>query len=191
MELFLASSNKHKFHEMSILLKGFGVSLKRKRLELFEPDSASLEETAKFKAKQAFEKIKKPVIAEDTGVFFEAYRDFPGPLAKRVFLGIGFEGLTALVKNARNRKAFFKTVVCFHDGKKFKTFSGKMNGTLLSRAVSVHKDRLPYEKLFVPQGFTKALVDLSIDEKNRISHRATATRKLGKWLASKAKKGGK
>ncbi len=183
LELLIATANPHKVTEISRILGDYGVALRQEKIVLLEPDLGSLEKIAGFKARQAFEKIRRPVIAEDTGVFFEAYNDFPGVLAKRVFLGLGFGGLTALVRNAENKRAFFKTVICYFDGKAQKTFSGKLAGTLLDSPVSVEKDRLPYEKLFVPEGHSKALVDIHLEEKNRFSHRAQAARKLGEWLS--------
>lgn len=183
MELFIATTNRHKVAEIGGILREYGVELKHRSLHVAEPDFDSLEEIAKEKARQAFERIKEPVIAEDTGVYFEAYRNFPGALAKRVFLGLGFEGLLALIKRAKERRAHFRTVICYADGAASKCFSGELKGTLLAKAVSVGKDRLPYEKIFMPQGYSTALVDLPLEEKNRISHRAKAARKLGEWLS--------
>ena len=142
-----------------------------------------MEEVAKEKARQAFEKIKKPVIVEDTGVYFEAYNNFPGGLAKRIYKSIGFTGLLALIKAAKNKKAYFRTMICFTpDGKNFRTFEGKLEGTLLNHIVEEEKDRLPYEKIFVPNGQKKALAELTKEEKNKISHRAIAAHKLGQYF---------
>ena len=125
------------------------------------------------------------MIAEDTGIYFEDYNNFPGVLAKRIFLGLGFDGLSLLIRNGKTRRASFKTTICYCDGKVSKCFSGILKGSLLQKAVSVQKDRLPYEKLFVPDGYSKALVDLPIEEKNMVSHRAQAAHKLGKWLSGR------
>lgn len=187
MQLFIATTNKHKVEEISAILSESGVKLTQRPLKLIEPDSGSLEEIACSKAMQAFAKLKKPVIAEDTGVYFDAYNDFPGILAKRIYLGIGFEGLLALIRRVKDKRAHFGTAICYFDGRVCKTFSGSLKGRLLTRAVSLQKDRLPYEKLFIPQGYSKALVDIPLAEKNRISHRAQAARKLAKWLASRNK----
>ncbi len=184
-ELLFATGNTHKAGEMSKILEGFGIRLIQKGLDIPEPDLGSIEKVAEHKARQAFAQLGKPVISEDTGVFFDAYHDFPGLLAKRIYLGIGFDGLLALIRAAKNRNARFRTAVCYFDGKTAKTFSGELAGTLLTEAVSVGKNRLPYEKIFVPDGHEDALVDIPIEEKNRISHRAKATRALGEWLANK------
>ncbi|HLC79710.1 MAG TPA: non-canonical purine NTP pyrophosphatase [archaeon] len=185
MQLYIATTNKHKVSEISAILSTYSIDLLHKSLEIVEPDYDSLDKIAKEKARQAFEKIKKPVIVEDTGVFFEAYNDFPGMLAKRVFLGIGFDGLIALIKRVQNKRCHFKTVICYYDGKEFKSFSGTLSGTLLENVVSLEKDRLPYEKIFVPDGYKDALADIDILEKNKISHRSKAAHALGKWLAGK------
>ncbi len=183
MKLTLATSNRHKFDEMSRILKEeFGIALEQARLDIPEPGLGTIEKVAEYKARCAFEKLQTPLITEDTGFFFHAYNDFPGLLAKRIYLGIGFDGLLALIRAAKDKGAGFRTAVCYFDGKTMKIFSGKLQGTLLSRTVSMEKDRLPYEKLFVPEGFKEALVDIPIEEKNKISHRAKATRALGRWL---------
>ncbi|VVB99478.1 Non-canonical purine NTP pyrophosphatase [uncultured archaeon] len=181
-KIFLVTANKHKMEEMSRIMSEYGFHLEQKALDIPEPDLGTIENVAEHKARHAYEHLQVPVITEDTGVFFDAYNDFPGLFAKRVYLGIGFEGLLALIKAKENRSARFRTAVCYFDGKMAKVFSGELKGTLLDRLVSVAKDRLPYEKIFVPEGHEKALVDLPIEEKNRISHRSEATRKLAEWL---------
>jgi len=183
LSLFIATGNTHKVEEMEKILSTFGIGLQQKNLLIIEPDFDSLEEIALEKAKQAFKVLKAPVIGEDTGVYFEAYNNFPGQLAKRVYLGLGFEGLLALINAKPNKKAHFKTAVAFFDGKTEKVFSGKLPGTLLDKAVSVEKNRLPYEKMFVPKGYADAIVNMSLEEKNKISHRAIATRKFAEWYS--------
>lgn len=182
-KIFFATGNKHKVAEISHILLDFGFSVEPINVDFFEPDFPTLEEVAIEKARQALAKTKKTVFVEDTGVYFEAYNNFPGGLAKRIYKNIGFDGLLALIRAAKNKNAFFKTVICFtKDGKKFEVFSGKLEGTLLDHVVSEEKDRLPYEKIFAPNDHDRALAELPIAEKNKISHRGIATRKLAKWL---------
>ena len=102
-KLILATTNKHKVVEISAILKEYGYDVRAAKLKIIEPDFNSLEEVAESKAKQAYEQIGKPVVAEDTGVYFSAYHNFPGQLAKRVYLGIGFDGLLTLIRNAKNK----------------------------------------------------------------------------------------
>ena len=62
----------------------------------------------------AFEKIRKPLIVEDTGFFLDAYKGFPGQHSKWIFQKIGFNGLFKLLEK-KTRKAHFYTVICFID----------------------------------------------------------------------------
>lgn len=185
MQIFIVTANKHKAREIGKILSAYGIALKQKNLPIAEPCDGSLESVALEKARQAFSQLRKPVIAEDTGIFFRAYNNFPAMLAKRVYLQLGFDGLLALIKAKRNRKAYFRTVICLMWGKgknQRRFFSGECRGTLLAEVVMPKKDRLPYEKIFMPEGRKKAMVELPLSEKNKISHRAEAARKLGRYL---------
>ncbi|MCX6801998.1 MAG: hypothetical protein NT067_02690 [Candidatus Diapherotrites archaeon] len=179
--LALVSGNRHKFNEIRKKLSPFGIRLEFVKASLRE-GCDSLERTAIAKAKQAFAIVKAPVIAEDTGVFFEAFENFPGSQAKRVYESIGFEGLLRKIEG-KPRKARFETIICFTaDGKKFKSFKGVLCGTICGEVHDRKKDVLPYEKIFIPAGMKKTLSSMLRLEKNRFSHRAKAAKKLGKWL---------
>ena len=183
-EIIFVSGNLHKYNELCAIL-GKEVRLKMMTFPIEEPDLANLEAVARRKAEQAFAKVRKPVIVEDTGVYFGAYKNFPGGLAKRVYEGIGFDGLIALIKNAKSKKAYFKTAICYKDAKIEKVFSGIMKGRLIEKVVQEEADRLPYEKLFIPEGYKIAVAEMPLKEKHLISHRAIAAGRLGKWLRKK------
>ena len=182
MIVSLVSGNKHKFEEISKILASFGISLAWIKASLSEPEGLSLEETVREKARQAFEIVKAPVIAEDTGVFFEAFENFPGCKAKRSWEKLGFSGLLEKVKG-KSRKARFETIICYTaNGKEFHCFKGELKGTLTSKVHDLEKDVLPYEKIFIPTGSKVTMSSISRDEKNRFSHRAIATKKFAEWL---------
>lgn len=182
MRIFFATTNKHKVEEIRKITTTFGIQITETKIQLIEPDFDSLEEIAKYKAIQAYKKLEKPVIAEDTGVYFCAYKNFPGQYAKRIFKSIGFKGLIALIRMAKNKRAYFKTAIAYTDGKITKVFSGILKGKLLEKPVSIKKYRLPYEKIFQPKNEKKALVDLDVNQKNKISHRAKAVKKFCRWI---------
>jgi XTP/dITP diphosphohydrolase len=184
--LALVSGNRHKFDEIKKKLESFGIRLEWIKANLKE-GKGSLEKTAVSKARQAFAIVKAPVIAEDTGVFFEAFENWPGAKAKRVFEKIGFGGLLRKIAG-KSRKARFETIICFTaDGKKFKCFKGVFRGTICGEVHDLKKDVLPYEKIFIPNGMKKTLSSVPRSVKNRFSHRAQAAEKLGGWLISKDK----
>jgi len=179
--LYFVSTNKHKFDEICAILAKHKIKLLWKELELQEREGLTLEEIAIEKAKQAFAKLKKPLIVEDTGIFFEGFINFPGAKAKRVYERLGFKGLLGLASK-KSKKAYFKTAICFTDGKQYKLFLGILKGKIADRVYCKNKDVMPYEKIFVPAGFNKPLCMLSRAKKNEISHRAKAAEKFAKWL---------
>jgi len=185
MMVTLVSGNKHKFDEMVKILKPFGIDLLWKTASLEEREGLSLEETAREKASQAFDLVNGPVVSEDTGVFFDAFENFPGSMAKRVWTDIGFDGLLERVRG-KNRRARFVTIVCFtENGSDFTCFKGEVVGRLTERVHDAEKDVLPYEKIFVPEGRNCTMSSISRAEKNTFSHRFRATKKFGEWLGGR------
>ncbi len=181
MKLFFVTGNKHKVQEINLML-GKKVKLIQKKMKIKEPKLDSIESIAKAKALQAFKKLKKPLIAEDTGVYFTALENFPGTEPKRVFEKIGFKGLLKKLEG-KKRNAFFKTVICLVNEKgKTRIFTGILKGKISEKVFLEGKYVLPYEKIFVPQGKKKVLAFFSRKNKNKFSHRAKAAKKLKKFL---------
>ena len=181
MKLVVVTSNQDKSNEIKAVLSEFDIKAVMKNIELSEIGD-TIEEVALNKAKEAYRKIRKPLIVDDTGIFFRAYKNFPGIYAKRVYLSIGFEGLLKLLEG-KTRKAYFKSAICFYDGR-YKTFSGKLNGTIQK---DIHRDRFarekfPYDRIFVPDGSDRPISLLSLSKKIEFSHRAVAVRKFARWF---------
>ncbi len=184
MKLFFVTSNAHKVEEVAHVLEPYGVEVEQVHRELAEPDVGSQEKVALYKAEQAFALVRKPVIVEDTGVYFKAYHDFPGIFAKRIYLGIGFKGLLKLLKG-EDRRAMFKVVIVLQWGQRKnqrRMFVGTLEGRMGSKLKKPRSKRLAYEKLFIPEGYSKAIVEMPLSEKNKFSHRAVAAHKLARWL---------
>lgn len=181
-EIYFVTGNKRKVEEIAKILKPYGIKLKHKDVEVIEPDLDSIEETAVSKARQAFAQLKKLVITEDTGLYFKAYKNFPGSNPRKVFQELGFPGILKLLKG-KNRKAVFKTVICYFEGKnQYKTFEGQMKGRITSKVFKPVKKQFPYDSIFIPEGKNKPIIRLSLAEKNELSHRGEAAKKLGRAL---------
>ncbi len=195
------TGNKHKFQEAEIALKGSNVKIHLLDAEKKEPDDWRLEEVAKNNAKRIADETKKIIIIEDTGVFFEAFENFPGNKPKRYFEQLGYEGLLGKFNpgnkgkagkkdEIKNRSAYFKTVIGYCEpGKEPMLFTGILKGTKIGRAKEVkglEADVLPYERIFIcndgKHTQTRYLFEYTRDEKNKFSHRAQAFRKLKKYL---------
>ena len=181
MKITIVTSNKNKFQEISHVLAHSGIKCEMKNLQMQELGQ-TLEEVAASKARQAYSKFKRPVIVDDTGIFFKAYRNFPGMYAKRIYLSIGLGGLLKLLEG-KTRSAYFKTTVAYCNGRQVHVFCGELHGKIEKRihAKSPRK-KFPYERIFIPNGSGVPLSMLSLDKKAKISHRAIATQKLARWL---------
>ncbi len=181
-KITVVTGNDDKYNEIKKILMKYGIDSEHVKLS-FPETKDSVEEIAVEKAKNAFSAVGRPLIVDDTGVYFDAYNDFPGHLAKRMFNALGFRGLLRLLDN--NRGASFKTVVCYTDGRTIKTFVGELRGTITKEVHPTSRPDLPYEQIFIPDGFDVPMCTLSVDEKNEISHRAKAVEKFAKWFKAR------
>ncbi len=114
MKIYLATNNKHKAEEIQEILKPYGVTIALTDIDKIEPKEWDIEKTAGENAERIAHLIGKPVLVDDTGVFFDAYPDFPGINPKWVFDRLGYKGLLKLVEHEK-RTAYFKTAaaICF------------------------------------------------------------------------------
>ncbi|HEX9721688.1 MAG TPA: RdgB/HAM1 family non-canonical purine NTP pyrophosphatase [Candidatus Paceibacterota bacterium] len=183
MKVTFVTTNKHKFQEVQDILKNYAIELEHLDMEYEENHDSSLDEIARSAAKKLAEKLQKPVVLEDTGLFFEAYNNFPGALPKFVIHSIGFKGIFKLLQG-ESRKAYFKTMAAFcQPGQEPVLFEGIMRGEIAEEIHNQDKDEMPYDKIFIPKGKTKTISDMTLEEKNSFSQRAQAFRKFGEYLS--------
>jgi XTP/dITP diphosphohydrolase len=184
--LLFVTGNRHKFQQIAEVLAEYGIALKQHSTELEEIDSSDQKKIALHKAKQAFALLRQPLIVEDTGIWFKAFKNFPGTKPKRVFEQLGFEGLLKKLEG-KNRQAFFLCTICFIESeKKFHFFEGKLEGAISKKVIAPEADAMPYAKIFIPKGHEIALSEMTLQEKNAISHRGIAAKKLAEWINSKS-----
>jgi XTP/dITP diphosphohydrolase len=182
MKITFITTNKHKVEEAKKALEEFPIEIEQLDMEYPEDHDASIEIIAKTAAKKLAEELQKPIVVEDTGIFFEAYENFPGALPKFVFNTIGYKGMFKLLEE-ESRKAYFKVVVGFCEpGKEPILFDGISKGTITEEIYDEDKDVMPYERIFIHEGNKVTNSKLTREEKNKISHRAEAFRKLGGYI---------
>jgi XTP/dITP diphosphohydrolase len=183
--IHFATTNKHKFEEVKQILSEFNIDVKQLEIEKIEPRGEMMETIAKNAAELIANKVKLPIILEDTGIFFEAYNNFPGPLPRYIFESIGYKGILKLLEK-ENKDAYFKTVAAYCEpGQEPVLFEGISKGKISEKVVNKDKDVMPYERIFIPENSNKTLSDMSRTEKNKISHRSKAFRKFGEWYEKK------
>ncbi len=190
MELVFATANQNKAKEIQTLIPSF-IKIKSLNdincLEDIPETQATIEGNASQKAFYVFDKYKVNCFADDTGLEVEALNGRPGVLSAR-YAGEMKDAnanmdkvLEELVGN-ENRKARFKTVISLVMNGKEHLFEGIVDGVILTHKLG--SEGFGYDPIFVPNGYDKTFAELSIAEKNKISHRAIATNKLVAYLNS-------
>lgn len=175
-KIIFVTSNDNKVREAKGVL---GIDLERKKIDLDEIQSMDLKEIVGYKVKQAYKKIKRPVIAEDTGLYVEGWNGFPGPFIKWVKDIMGYNIFPKSVPK-NNRLVTWVTVYAYYDGKELLTFEGKSKGTLATRQRGTNG--WGFDVLFIPKGKKQTLAELGAGMKPEFSARHKALRKLKKHL---------
>ena len=183
MAIGFVTTNTHKFEEVSALLNPYGVEVEQIDMSYEENHDASLEEIATGAARKLADELSRPIVLEDTGLFFEAYDGFPGALPKFVINTLGFKGIFKLLEG-EPRGAYFKTVAAYCEpGKEPAMFEGIMRGQITEKIYDEEKDVMPYEKIFIPEGRDIPISSMTRADKNTLSHRARAFRAFGEYTA--------
>ncbi len=148
-----------------------------------EVQSSDVSTIARLSAAETFRVHRRPLFAEDTGLFVASLQGFPGAYASFVYSTIGLTGLLELASRARDRSAEFVSAVAYvSGGSRARVFVGRLRGKLASGPRGSHG--FGFDPVFIPEGSCRTLAQFSLREKCEISHRAAALRALGEWLTS-------
>ena len=179
--VYFATGNKGKYREAAEVAQTFGVRLKQLEFNKLEIQSNSLEHIASYAARHASGETRRAVVAEDAGLFIDALGGFPGPYSSYVYGTIGYEGILTLMQRAKMRRAHFQAAVAYSSpGKRLRCFSGIVNGTISRRARG--NEGFGFDPVFVPLTRRETFAELSVTEKNCLSHRSKAFTKFFRWL---------
>lgn len=191
MKICFATNNSKKIEEVKAALgPGFEiVSLQEIGCTEELPETGdTLDYNAFEKARFVKDNFGVDCFADDTGLEVEALGGEPGVYSGR-FAGEprsderNIELLLKKMQDKSNRKAKFRTVIALIlDGKEY-SFEGKAKGEILEEKVGF--GGFGYDPVFRPEGFTKTFAELTLAEKNEISHRGKAVKALISFLSNR------
>jgi XTP/dITP diphosphohydrolase len=188
MTLVFASNNEHKIKEIKSLLGDSFRLLSLHDINITEdiPEEESLiEGNALAKARYVYNASGMDVFADDTGLEIAELDGLPGVHSAR-FAGEdkdsseNIKKVLYLLGSNENREARFRTVIALILDKKEYLFEGIINGTIIYEKRGIMG--FGYDPIFVPEGKHLTFAEMDLTEKNTISHRALAFRKLKEFL---------
>ena len=174
MKIVFATNNAHKLTEVQAVL-GDAYTLVTPRdcgvTEEIPEDQETLEGNASQKARYLHRRTGLDCFADDTGLEVEALGGAPG-----------VHSASYATDGAENRRARFRTVISLILGGEEHLFEGVVEGRIIDREAG--HEGFGYDPLFIPDGYAKTFAEMTTDEKNAVSHRARAVRKLAEFLRS-------
>jgi XTP/dITP diphosphohydrolase len=180
--IYFATSNKNKFNEASRILEKYGYELVLFSFEKKELQSTDLGEIALQSALIAYTYVNAPVVVEDSGLFIKALNGFPGPFSSYVYKTIGVRGVLKLTEGVTDRSAYFEAAVAIVMPPFERVFKGSVYGRIADSPRGT--GGFGFDPIFIPENEDKTFAEMSVEEKNKYSHRARAFEKLGIWLKS-------
>ena len=188
MELIIASQNQNKLVEFKKILGDkinlFSLSDIGLNQEIPENEK-TIKKNAMFKAKFVNTQTGKNVFADDTGLEIDSLNGEPGVYSAR-YSGVernpdkNIELVLTKLKNKSNRNSRFKTIISLILDGKSVNFEGVVEGKITEEKRG--NNGFGYDPIFQPNGYASTFGEMSLKEKNKISHRSIAINKMVQYL---------
>ncbi len=188
MELIIASQNQNKLVEFKKILGDkinlFSLSDIGLNQEIPENEK-TIKKNAMFKAKFVNTQTGKNVFADDTGLEIDSLNGEPGVYSAR-YSGVdrnsdkNIELVLRKLKNKANRNSRFKTIISLIIDGKSVNFEGVVEGKITEEKRG--SNGFGYDSIFQPNGYSSTFGEMSLKEKNKISHRSIAINKMVQYL---------
>lgn len=188
MELIIASQNQNKLVEFKKILGDkinlFSLSDIGLNQEIPENEK-TIKKNAMFKAKFVNIQTGKNVFADDTGLEIDSLNGEPGVYSAR-YSGFdrnsdkNIELVLTKLKNKSNRNSRFKTIISLIIDGKSVNFEGVVEGKITEEKKGTNG--FGYDPIFQPNGYSSTFGEMSLKEKNKISHRSIAINKMVQYL---------
>jgi XTP/dITP diphosphohydrolase len=194
-ELIFATHNSNKVHEIQDLIGSEYKVLSLDDIgyeEEIPENQTTIEGNALEKARLIYNLFQRNCFADDTGLEVEILGGQPGVFSARFAEHSGevkpgehiseanIRKLLALMSGKENRKARFRSIIAtIYHGREY-IFEGIVNGRIIE--MKKGHNGFGYDPVFVPEGFDQTFAEMTLQQKNKISHRAIAIKKLVEFL---------
>jgi XTP/dITP diphosphohydrolase len=146
-----------------------------------EVQAETIDETIIPGLKWLMERYNRPMMIDDSGLFIDSLKGFPGVYSAYVFKTVGCDGILKLMKDIKDRGARFECCIGFMlPGKEPSISKGIAKGSISTETAGT--GGFGYDPVFIPEGFTRTYAQIEVSEKNKISHRGLAISQFLKRL---------
>ena len=193
MKIVLGTRNQHKikeikkeFAKINIEVVGLDEYLGNQDIEEPIEDGATFQENAIIKAKYYYNLVKVPCLCDDSGLCVIPLNGEPGINSARYSGGDDKDNRDFLRQNLKGMfpaKAYFNCDLIYYDGKEIISTNGKIYGEIIDEERG--EDGFGYDCIFYYPPYEKTLSEISMEEKNKISHRGQAIEEMLKKLKEK------
>jgi XTP/dITP diphosphohydrolase len=185
MKLNFVTSNTNKVREFKQIL-GDNFQVEQVHVPYHEMRNDSPEEIARLAAKQLAEKLQKPVVVEDSGLFITALKDFPGTCSAYIHKRIGLKGILKLMEGIEDRSAIYKSSVAYCEpGVRPTSFLGAENGKIAEEVKGDYG--FGHDPIFVPKDSEITYGEMENAEEVK-KFRRRAVEQLRRYLINKGNK---
>ncbi len=175
----LVTGNDNKRVEAERIL---GCRLECEPLDLPEIQSLDLLAVLRAKGEEAWRRLRRPVVVEETGLELAAFGGFPGPLVKWMLDAVGPGGIARAAHALGDPRATACCALIYFDGEAAVTGEGETRGELV---LEPRGERgFGWDPVFVPEGRQETYAELGSEVKDRIGHRGRAWRRFQRALDS-------
>ena len=196
MNICFATNNAHKVREINQLLGDSFQVLSLADIgctEELPENQDTLAGNSQEKATYVYQHYHIHCFADDTGLEADALPGEPGVYSAR-YAGAqrssedNMQLLLSKLANTTNRAAQFRTVITLWLDDRMHQFEGIARGTIAHKPSG--SQGFGYDPIFVPEGYSRSFADMTVDEKNQVSHRGRAVRQLVQFLEAYSAKHG-
>lgn len=172
MKIVLVTSNQGKLREFRSALASQGVEVEHSSEDCDEIQADTLQEVVLNCLVQLKAKGLRDFVIDDSGLFIDSLKGFPGVYSSYALRTLGLDGTLKLLEGVDDRKAHFECCIgAVIEGQEF-TVTGRCDGHIAASASGA--EGFGFDPIFVPSGYDRSFAEISIEEKNRISHRGKA-----------------
>ena len=179
--VWFATGNVGKLKEVQKMFSVIGLEVEQLIAPYPELQVDTLREVVEHGLQHLWKEHQKPLMIDDSGLFIDSIQGFPGVYSAYVHRTLGCDGIIRLMEKVENSAAHFQCCAGHIDDKGNITIAeGMVDGHIILEKKG--DNGFGYDPIFLPEDHDRTFAQMSLEEKNDLSHRSMAFNALVKKL---------